>query len=95
MGVILFVAYQLLTRSMKGQAVARLPFKPIGFVARFTHRGVHGDDLREVGVVRFLSLPIALRAQGPRPLPKRHLNWLGQLGIERALGLFWSHSDRM
>lgn len=59
-GVLLLIIYQLLTRLFKGTVVAELPFEPVPFLRRFTHRGLSGEDYRQVSVVR--HLPPLLRA---------------------------------
>ena len=45
--------------SWEGQAVARLPFEPWGFVSSLTHRGLAGTDLRECSALFFYILSAA------------------------------------
>ncbi|KAH7683755.1 Calcium load-activated calcium channel protein [Dioscorea alata] len=41
---VLFVVFGLLNSLFEGRAVAKLPFEPVGFVMKMSHRGVPGTD---------------------------------------------------
>lgn len=49
--VILVVVFGLLNSLFEGKAVAKLPFSPIPFVQRMSHRGLHGDDPTDCAMV--------------------------------------------
>jgi hypothetical protein len=51
-GVILLVIYQLVTRYYAGVPVAYLPFEPPQFLRFISHRGLQGEEFRQVSVVR-------------------------------------------
>lgn len=51
-GIIMLIIYQILTRWLKGVPVAELPFDPVPFITRFSHRGLEGENFRQVSVVR-------------------------------------------
>ncbi|XP_077230369.1 uncharacterized protein LOC143863548 [Tasmannia lanceolata] len=42
--VVLFVVFGLLNSLFEGKPVAKLPFSPVGFVQKMSHRGLSGDD---------------------------------------------------
>ncbi|PKA47154.1 hypothetical protein AXF42_Ash017099 [Apostasia shenzhenica] len=42
--VVLFVIFGLLNSMFEGRAVAKLPFSPISFVLKMSHRGIRGND---------------------------------------------------
>ncbi|KAK8958427.1 hypothetical protein KSP40_PGU002956 [Platanthera guangdongensis] len=42
--VVLFVIFGLLNSMFEGRAVAKLPFSPVSFVLKMSHRGIRGDD---------------------------------------------------
>uniref|UniRef100_A0A2P2NYB0 Calcium load-activated calcium channel n=1 Tax=Rhizophora mucronata TaxID=61149 RepID=A0A2P2NYB0_RHIMU len=42
--LVLFIVFGLLNSLFEGKVVAKLPFKPIGFVMKMSHRGLQGDD---------------------------------------------------
>ncbi|KAM0936265.1 putative integral membrane protein EMC3/TMCO1 [Dioscorea sansibarensis] len=41
---VLFVVFGLLNSLFEGRAVAKLPFEPVGFVMKMSHRGIPGID---------------------------------------------------
>jgi hypothetical protein len=45
--VFLFIFNRLLRSFFQGTIVARLPFEPISFLTRVTHRGIETEDLRD------------------------------------------------
>jgi hypothetical protein len=50
--LLIFAGYHLLSMWYHGEPMAELPFEPISLLTRITHRGVEGDRMHEVGVVR-------------------------------------------
>ncbi|XP_020576235.1 calcium load-activated calcium channel-like [Phalaenopsis equestris] len=42
--VVLFVIFGLLNSMFEGRAVAKLPFSPVSFVLKMSHRGIRGND---------------------------------------------------
>ncbi|KAI5073060.1 hypothetical protein GOP47_0011073 [Adiantum capillus-veneris] len=42
--IVLIVVFGLLNSLFEGKSVAKLPFSPVPFVQRMSHRGLHGDD---------------------------------------------------
>lgn len=42
--LVLFVVFGLLNSLFEGKVVAKLPFRPFGFVMKMSHRGLQGDD---------------------------------------------------
>ncbi|CAN6455410.1 unnamed protein product [Victoria cruziana] len=42
--VVLFIVFGLLNSLFEGKPVAKLPFSPVAFVQKMSHRGLSGDD---------------------------------------------------
>lgn len=54
--VVLVVVFGLLNSLFEGKAVAKLPFSPIPFIQRMSHRGLPGDDPTDCAMVFFYFL---------------------------------------
>jgi hypothetical protein len=46
-GLFLFVFNRIIRSAFQGMVVARVPYEPIGFLARITHGGIETEDLRD------------------------------------------------
>eukprot|EP00250_Pteridium_aquilinum_P024323 c28918_g1_i1 orf=101-676(+) len=49
--IVLVVVFGLLNSLFEGKAVAKLPFSPIPFIQRMSHRGLHGEDPTDCAMV--------------------------------------------
>ncbi|MCO5560880.1 hypothetical protein L7F22_014500 [Adiantum nelumboides] len=49
--IVLIVVFGLLNSLFEGKPVAKLPFTPLPFIQRMSHRGLHGDDPTDCAMV--------------------------------------------
>ncbi|KAJ7540517.1 hypothetical protein O6H91_10G020300 [Diphasiastrum complanatum] len=49
--IVLVVVFGLLSSLFEGKAVAKLPFAPLPFIQRMSHRGLPGDDATDCAMV--------------------------------------------
>jgi uncharacterized membrane protein (DUF106 family) len=60
--LVLFVVFGLLNSLFEGKVVAKLPFMPIGFVRKMSHRGLSGDDATDCAMpFLYLLCSISIR----------------------------------
>lgn len=54
--IVLIIVFGLLNSLFEGKAVAKLPFAPIPFIQKMSHRGLSGDDPTDCAMVFFYFL---------------------------------------
>jgi hypothetical protein len=60
--LVLFVVFGLLNSLFEGKVVAKLPFTPIGFVMKMSHRGLSGDNATDCAMpFLYLLCSISIR----------------------------------
>ncbi|GKT29888.1 putative multi-domain containing protein [Aduncisulcus paluster] len=74
-GVIMFITNKMIKGRFVGKVVAILPFEPPKLVSRLTHRGIKGNNMREIGhsfifMLSSFSFKAALRMSLGRINPK-------------------------
>lgn len=56
MAIVLVIVFGLLNSLFEGKSVAKLPFAPIPFIQKMSHRGLSGDDPTDCAMVFFYFL---------------------------------------
>lgn len=75
--VFMMVFYNIMTTLFGGVPVAKLPFEPVSFISKLSHRGLPGNDLTDCSV----AFVYALCQMGIRPVVSKLLGW----GPSRAM----------
>lgn len=82
--VVLFVVFGLLNSLFEGRPVAKLPFAPIAFVRKMSHRGLPGDDPTDCSMAfLYLLCSISIRTN-----LQKFLGFAPPRGAPGAGGLF-------